>query len=88
MKPTAPSLALALTLPLLALLLTACAPLRPRPPAAVSLPALPAQARQTALPSWCSPSCSAALQGELSSWQRQLTQPTPPAQPASAPTGR
>lgn len=76
--------ALALMLLPLAALLTGCAT---RPPQSVlpQMPALPPEARQPAVPAWCSPTCSAALQAELQSWQRRLMRPTLPALPASAP---
>ena len=78
------------------LLLTACAsdsPLSPVPqvPVLVSrqltLPPLPASAQQPTLPPECLPTCSNALMTERERWLILLTAPTPPALPASAPTG-
>lgn len=78
------------------LLLAACAsdsPLSPVPQAPVlvsrqvTLPALPASARQPQTPPECLPSCSSALATELESWASLLTAPTPPALPASGPMG-
>ncbi|GEM_PF-1041093 len=92
MLPLLPRLARCATLLLPALLLAACAtPRAPLPPVPVpppAIPPLPPVARQARLPTWCLPTCSAALQIELSSWQQRLTSPTPPAAPASGPTGR
>ena len=76
-----------LMLAALALLLTACAasspPISPAPVQAAQMPALPPQARQPQVPSICSPTCSSALTAERESWQRSLTPPTPPEQPAN-----
>ena len=78
------------------LLLTACAndsPLSPVPqvPVLVSrpiqIPALPASAQQPTPPPECLPTCSNALMTERERWLILLTAPTPPALPASAPTG-
>ena len=80
----------------LALLLTACAsksPLSPVPPAPVlvsrqvTLPALPASARQPQTPPECSPTCLQALTIERERWLSLLTPPKAPALPASGPTG-
>ena len=90
-KPNAKLTAL---LPLL--LLTACAsnsPLSPAPQAPVlvsrqvTLPPLPESARQPQTPPECLPTCSNALMTERERWLILLTAPTPPALPASAPTG-
>ena len=56
------------------------------PPEPPRIPALPLQARQPAMPSICSPTCSAGLTTQRESWRASLTWPTPPAAPASAPT--
>ena len=89
-----PNTLLTALLPLL--LLTACASssqLSPVPQAPVlvsrqvTLPALPASARQPQTPPECSPTCSNALMTERERWLILLTAPTPPALPASAPTG-
>ena len=78
------------------LLLAACAndsPLSPVPqvPLIVSrqiqIPALPQSAKQTTPPPECLPTCSNALMTERERWLILLTAPTPPALPASAPTG-
>lgn len=81
--PNVKSTVLRLMLPLLVLLLAACAtqPTNSQPdwqqvkPAAI--PALPEQARQLPLPPNCLPTCSAALTTEQQSWQRLLTNPEP-----------
>lgn len=89
-----PNTLLTALLPLL--LLTACAsnsPLSPVPqvPVLVSrqltLPALPASAQQPTPPPECLPTCSNALMTERERWLGLLTLPTPPALPASGPTG-
>lgn len=54
--------------------------------AAAPVPPLPAQARQPALPPWCSPSCTTGLMAERATWQQRLTQPESQALPASSPT--
>ncbi len=88
-----PNTLLTALLPLL--LLTACASgsqLSPVPQAPVlvsrqvTLPALPASARQPQTPPECLPSCSSALATERERWLSLLTPPTPPGQAASAPT--
>lgn len=80
----------ALTLTLLAALLTACASapqLLPPPPVKLAqIPPLPAQARQPARPEICSAMCSSGLQIELESWLTTPTGPALPARPASAAT--
>ena len=86
MTHTEPWRALAPMLLPLALLLTGCATQRQRLPQPVQAPALPPEAKQPALPAWCSPTCSAALQRELLSWRQRLTPPTLPGPAASAPT--
>ena len=92
MLPTKPLPRLALTLTVLLLLLPGCAsnspPTSPQVVECPKIPALPPQAQQPALPSWCSPTCSAGLTKLRESWQQQLTSPTPPAGPASASTAR
>ncbi|MCX8003429.1 MAG: hypothetical protein N2688_00485 [Burkholderiaceae bacterium] len=73
----------------LSLLLTGCVSLPPVPPQAVQppqLPSLPLEARQPPAPAFCSPTCSAGVERELSSWQSMLTGPLPREPPASAPT--
>ena len=74
---------------LLALLLTACAQtatvIAP-PPEPPRIPALPPQARQPAMPSICSPTCSRGLTLQRESWRKRLTWPTPQGSPASGPT--
>lgn len=88
MTHTAPSRAPGPMLLLLAMLLTGCATPQTPPPLPAQAPALPPQARQPALPEWCSPTCSAALERELLSWRQRLTQPMQPASGASAPISR
>ena len=89
-----PNTLLTALLPLL--LLTACAndsQLSPVPQAPVlvsrqlTLPPLPASALQPPPPLECLPTCSQALTQERERWLILLTAPTPPALPASAPTG-
>jgi len=68
-----------LMLPLLALLLSACAaPLRVTDSS--SVPPLPQEARPPQKPSWCLPSCSVALRILLDSLT-QAVRPEKPAQP-------
>lgn len=77
------------TLLLLALLVTGCASSSTPtsgPPALI--PPLPAAARQPAMPSVCSPTCSAALTRERESWRQLLTLPEVLGSSASAPTTR
>ena len=47
------------------------------------IPALPLQGRQPPTPPFCLPTCSAALEKELGSWESSLTLPMPAARPAS-----
>lgn len=67
----------------LALLLTACAakqtnlPLDSQPVKAAAIPALPPQARQPIVPSWCLPTCSSALTKERAIWQDLLIKAMP-----------
>lgn len=46
------------------------------------IPALPPQARQPMTPPFCLPTCSAALEQELDSWESSLTKHMPLARPA------
>lgn len=89
MQPNPTMIARLLTLPALALLLSACAvPLKPLPPAVTAppvIPPLPLQARQPPAPVWCLPTCSAALTTDRASWLRRLTAPAPPGLRASGP---
>ncbi|CAG9172311.1 hypothetical protein CURE108131_10945 [Cupriavidus respiraculi] len=74
---------------MLALLLIGCATESPSwspPVEPARIPALPAQARQPAVPSECLPTCSSALTVERGSWLNMLTGPESPAKLASAPT--
>lgn len=48
------------------------------------IPALPPQGRQPPTPLFCLPTCSAALEKELGSWESSLTLPTRAVRPASA----
>lgn len=76
---------------LLALLLSACATLPQPSPLPVAPPAilpLPLAARQPKTDPVCLPTCSAALQRDLTSWQSLLTAPVSPASSASALTTR
>jgi hypothetical protein len=63
-----------LMLPLLVLLLPACAgrptplPLDSQPVKPAAIPALPPQARQQPAPLFCSPTCSSALTSERATW--------------------
>lgn len=72
--------ALKLTLPLLALMLTACGNKLPTMPtecakvAPPAMPELPEQARQVPIPE-CSPSCTAWLTKQRSEWQKLLNNP-------------
>ena len=76
-KPTA--CAILLLAPML--LLGACTtPVAVQPP---QRPALPAQARQPPLPSWCETDCLEKLTRQRESWRRQLEKPEPPGLPAS-----
>lgn len=68
-------------LPLL-LLLTACASKLPCSSLAPAIPPLPPEARQPAMPSICSPTCSAGLTRERESWRRSLTSGASPANSA------
>ncbi|UZV40214.1 hypothetical protein Acica_09 [Acidovorax phage Acica] len=84
------SRALALMLALPSLLATGCAATSPptssptvKPP---KIEPLPEAARQTAAPSICSPTCSAALTTERENWRQLLTTPVPAAGDASAST--
>lgn len=85
---------LAVTLPMLTVLLSSCAsPFSISSPvtletAPVAIPQLPEPARQPPLPVWCSPTCAAAVARELQSWRLRLTQPESQALPASEPTRR
>ncbi|MNY27686.1 hypothetical protein D3C86_1616110 [compost metagenome] len=63
------------------------------PPSATSakpaeIPPLPPQARQPPTPSWCLPTCSAALSRDRKIWRGLLESGAPPAPSASAPTTR
>lgn len=84
--------ALALTLVLLALLLSACSSTPPSlPPAVVAPPAippLPREARQPPVPAWCSPSCYGGLTSIRESWLNTPMRLGSPARPASGPTTR
>ena len=68
---------LAMLMPL-ALLLTACAgrqtplPLDSQLVKPAAIPALPQQARQLPVPSWCLPTCSSALMKDRAIWQDML----------------
>ena len=83
-----PRLAAALrgwTLLALAMLLTACAQPSQRPAPAVpapEIPPLPAEARQTVMPTF-----SAAVEADLSRWLQSLTKPSSPGLRASGPMG-
>ena len=61
----------------LVLLLSACAskPLISLPAACPEIPALPLAARQPMTAPVCLPTCSAALQRELTNWQARLMPP-------------
>ena len=78
--------AIALMLIALAYWLAGCASNSPPsgrvPPA--TIPPLPPQARQPAIPSECLPTCLSALTRERESWLNTLTAPESPAKPASA----
>lgn len=56
------------------------------PPEPPRIPALPPQARQPAMPSICSQSCSLGLTLQRESWRKRLTWPALQDSPASAPT--
>ena len=70
-----------LMLPLIVLLLTACAGTSTNSlgnsqlvkPA--TIPVLPMQAKQLPAPPWCLPTCLSALTKERESWQKLLTKP-------------
>ena len=65
----------------LTLLLQACASTSPDLPVVVAppvIPALPQAAKQPQVPAWCTPTCSAKLSSDLSSWQSSLIEPTQP----------
>lgn len=70
------------------LLLTACATPLPPSPVCPAIPPLPLAARQPTTAPVCLPTCSAALQRELTNWQSRLTAPASPASSASQPTTR
>jgi hypothetical protein len=74
----------------LMLLLSGCATQPPvlAPSAQPRLPPLPMEARQPPAPDWCSPTCSAGVERDLSSWATTLTGPQPPEPPASEPMTR
>lgn len=82
MLPIKPHPKLAPMLLLLTMLCSGCAHDSPlsRPTPGPLLPPLPAQARQTD-----SPTFSASAQRDIQQWQQQLTAPSSPARPASAP---
>ena len=67
---------------LLTVSLTGCAaqptalPVASQPVKAAAIPALPPQARQLPVPSWCLPTCSSALTSERAIWQDMLTKAT------------
>ena len=54
------------------------------PPEPPRIPEMPPQARQPAMPSECSQTCSKSLIGWRASMRKRLTLPMPPASPASA----
>lgn len=56
------------------------------PPEPPRIPALPSQARQPAMPSICSPTCSLGLTLRRESWRKRLTWPVPQESPANGPT--
>lgn len=69
---------------LLPLLLAACAsaPNNSPPSVAPLVPPLPLEARQPALPAWCSPTCSAGWRRMVETLLQPQTQPTVPVSPA------
>lgn len=84
MQPTKPRALLALTLTAPLLLLAGCA--TSSPPVAAPAPMispLPQQARQIQQPTF-----SVSASSDIEAWLQQLTPPSSPAKPASAPTGR
>lgn len=84
MQPTKPRALLALTLTVLLPLLAGCATSSPPVASPAPLiPPLPAQARQTQPPTF-----SASASSDIEAWLQQLTPPSSPARPASAPTSR
>ena len=87
MNATVP-LQLAMLLPVLIALLTACAapPQQPPPPVAVQcqrIPPMPAAARQPPTPAWCSPTCSDVLEADFRNWETLLMRAASQAAPAS-----
>lgn len=85
MPPKSPHPALALPLLLLPMLMAACASASLPPPQvrAPLIPPLPAQARQTDLPTH-----SQRAAATIETWLQPPTAPSSPARPASAPTAR
>lgn len=75
-KPAPGPLPRLLTLAALTLLLASCAisspPLSPEPVQPPQIPVLPAEARQPAPTSLCSPSCSAKLMQLRETWRQRL----------------
>lgn len=88
MPNTSPAALRSAMLLLPVLLLTACASAPPTTPRCPAVPPLPLAARQPTTAPVCLPTCSAALQRELTNWQARLTPPASPASSASAPTTR
>lgn len=90
MRLTARFWLLVLTLLVLTLWLAACStvspPLSPLPVPPPAIPPLPAQARQPATPSICSPSCSAGLMKLRESWLNLGMPPPQQDTPVKRPT--
>ena len=88
MKPKRNSMLSALMLSALVMSVTGCASnSQPsNPPAVVeppAIPSLPQSARQSPLPSFCSPTCLQALTTLRESWQKLLIEVTPQDLPAN-----
>ncbi len=58
----------------------------PSRPVVVPPPPLPPEARQPPAPSWCLPTCSAALSRTHGAWLNSPTSAASPGLPASGPT--
>ena len=86
-----PKRAIWLRLALLLMLISGCSTPRQGPPVVIpapQTPPLPQQARQPALPAWCSPTCSDGLTQLRESWRRRLIGQPQPAGPASSGPGQ
>lgn len=91
MSPSLKPLLRAMTLPALALLLTACAAPQPLPPVVVRpplVPPLPLTSRQPERAPICTPTCSQGLERLLLQWEKRLSDTASPVKAASEITPR